>query len=87
MKKYTIMFLCLSALLVSSVCPGVYGGVRDAEIAVPVRIVDLGERVDTVEKLLKELKQELKKQTKATDELKVMKEEIRGISAPSLTVR
>ena len=53
MKKYTIMFLCLSALLVSSVCPGVYGRSRsDIEGASPVSVLDhedladLGNRVE-----------------------------------------
>jgi hypothetical protein len=75
MKKYTIMFICLSALLFSAVCPGVYGQEPNA---------DLETKVDKMEKMLMELKEQLKKQTEATDELEAMREEIKNISAPSI---
>jgi hypothetical protein len=75
MKKYTIMFLCLSALFFSALCPGVYGQGTDE---------DLKAKVDSMEKMLMELKGELKQQTEATDELMAMREEIKNISAPSL---
>jgi len=74
MKKYTIMFLCLTALLFSAVCPGVYGQGADEELST---------KVDQMEKMLMELKGQLKKQTEATDELKAMRDEIDKISAPT----
>ncbi len=51
MKKYSIMFLYFAALLFGSVCPGVYGqGANDG--------------LETkVEKMLMELKDQLKQQT------------------------
>ncbi len=74
MKKYTIMFLCLTALFVSALCPGVYGqGANDA----------LETKVEEMEKMLTELKNQLKEQTKATNELKAMKDQIKSISAPT----
>ncbi len=75
MKKYTIMFLCLSALFFSALCPGVYGQGTDE---------DLKAKVESMEKMLMELKGELKQQTEATDELMAMREEIKNISAPTL---
>jgi hypothetical protein len=75
MKKYTIMFLCLTALLFSAVCPGVYGQGLDE---------DLKAKVESMEKMLMELKGELKQQTEATDELMAMRDEISKISAPTL---
>ncbi|KHE93666.1 MAG: hypothetical protein K8F52_06030 [Candidatus Scalindua rubra] len=73
MKKYTIMFLCLVALFFTAVCPGVYGqGSND----------DLESKVEKMEKMLNELKGQLKEQTKATNELKAMRDEIKNISAP-----
>jgi hypothetical protein len=75
MKKYTIMFLCLAALSFGAVCPGVYGqGSNDG----------LESKVEKMEKMLNELKGQLKEQTKATNELKSMQAEIKKISAPSL---
>jgi hypothetical protein len=75
MKKYTIMFLCLAALSFGAVCPGVYGqGSNDG----------LETKVDQMEKMLMELKDQLKQQTEATDELMAMKAEISKISAPTL---
>ncbi len=74
MKKYAIMFLCLSTLFFSSVCPVVYGQGSDAE---------LKKKVDQMEKMLMDLKGQLKEQTKATDELKAMKDQISSISAPT----
>ncbi|GAX61724.1 hypothetical protein SCALIN_C27_0119 [Candidatus Scalindua japonica] len=73
MKKCTIMFLCLAVLFISTVCPGVYGQGTDAE---------LKRKVDKMEKMLMELKGQLKQQAEATDELQAMKEEIKKISAP-----
>ncbi len=75
MKKYIIMFLCLFALSFSALCSGVYGqGSNDG----------LETKVDKMEKMLMELKNQLKQQTKATDELKAMRDEIKSISAPTL---
>jgi hypothetical protein len=75
MKKYTIMFLCLAALSFGVVCPGAYGqGSNDG----------LESKVEKMEKMLNELKGQLKEQTKATNELKSMQEEIKKISAPAL---
>ena len=74
MKKYTIMFLCLAALSFGAVCPGVYGqGSNDG----------LESKVEKMEKMLNELKGQLKEQTKATNELKAMRDEIKNISAPT----
>ena len=74
MKKYTIMFLCLAALSFGAVCPGAYGqGSNDG----------LESKVDKMEKMLNELKGQLKEQTKATNELKAMRDEIKNISAPT----
>ena len=74
MKKYTIMFLCLAALSFGVVCPGVYAqGSNDG----------LESKVENMEKMLTELKNQLKEQTKATNELKAMRAEIENISAPT----
>ena len=74
MKKFTIMFLCLSAMFLIAVCPGVYGqGSNDG----------LETKVEKMEKMLMELKGQLKEQTKATNELKAMRDEIKNISAPT----
>ena len=75
MKKYIIMFLCLSTLFFSSVCSGASGQAPDT---------DLKTKVDNMEKMLMDLKGQLKKQAEATDELKAMRDEIKGVSAPSL---
>ena len=75
MKKYTVMFLCLAALFFSTVCSEVYAQGPDA---------DLKAKVDKMEKMLMELKGELKQQTEATDELMAMRDEISKISAPTL---
>ncbi len=85
MKKYIILFLSFSALLISSACPGVYGGEISAA-DVPLRVIDVGDlskRVETVEELLKGLKTQLKKQEKSNKELQTMKEQIKSISMPS----
>jgi hypothetical protein len=75
MKKYTIMILCLAALSFGVVCPGVYGqGSNDG----------LETKVEKMEKMLMELKDQLKQQTVASDELKEMRDEIKKISAPAL---
>jgi len=75
MKKYTIMILCFAALLFGAVCPGVYGqGANDG----------LESKVEKMEKMLMELKDQLKQQTVASDELKAMRAEIKKISAPTL---
>ena len=75
MKKYTIMFLCLAALSFGVVCSGVYAqGSNDG----------LESKVDKMEKMLNELKGQLREQTKATNELKAMRDEIKNISAPAL---
>jgi hypothetical protein len=75
MKKYSIMFLCYTALLFGAVCPGVYGqGANDG----------LKSKVEKMEKMLMELKDQLKQQAVASDELKSMQAEIKKISAPSL---
>ena len=75
MKKYTIMFLYLFALSFSALCSGVYGqGSNDG----------LETKVDKMEKMLMELKDQLKQQTVASDELKAMRDEIKKISAPAL---
>ena len=74
MKRYAIMFLCLSALTFSALCPGVYAqGSNDG----------LESKVEKMEKMLNELKGQLKEQTKATNELKAMRDEIKNISAPA----
>ena len=74
MKKYTIMVLCLAALSFGTVCPGVYGqGSNDG----------LESKVEKMEKMLMELKGQLKEQTEATNELKAMRDEIKNISAPT----
>ena len=74
MKKYAIMFLCLSALTFSALCPGVYAqGSNDG----------LESKVEKMEKMLNELKGQLREQTKATNELKAMRDEIKNISAPT----
>ncbi len=75
MKKYTIMFLCLSALVFGAVCPRVYGQGPDEGLRV---------KVDQMEKMLMDLKEQLEKQTETTDELKAMRDEINKISAPAL---
>jgi hypothetical protein len=75
MKKYTIMLLCLAVLFFGAVCPRVHAQGSDA---------DLKAKVDKMEKMLMELKGELKQQTEATDELMAMKAEISKISAPTL---
>ena len=75
MKKYTIMFICLAALSFGAVCPGVYGqGSNDV----------LESKVEKMEKMLMEMKDQLKQQTVASDELKAMREQINNISTPSL---
>ncbi len=75
MKKYSIIFLCFGALFFGAVCPGVYGqGANDG----------LETKVEKMEKMLMELKDQLKQQTVASDELKEMREEIKKISAPAL---
>ncbi len=58
MKKFAIVFLCLSALFFSTVCPVVYGQGSNE---------DLETKVDNMEKMLMDLKGQLKKQTEATD--------------------
>ncbi len=73
MKKYTIMFLCLSVLVFSAVCPVVYGQGADENLRI---------KVENMEKMLMELKGQLKQQTEATDELKAIRDEIKSISAP-----
>jgi len=74
MKKFAIMFLCLAALTFGAVCPGVYAqGSNDG----------LESKVEEMEKMLNELKGQLKEQTKATNELKAMRDEIKNISAPT----
>ncbi|MDP6925369.1 MAG: hypothetical protein R2568_09140 [Candidatus Scalindua sp.] len=74
MKKFAIMFLCLSALAISALCPGIYAqGSNDS----------LESKVEKMEKMLNELKGQLREQTKATNELKAMKAEISKISAPT----
>jgi len=74
MKKFAIMFLCLSALTFSALCSGVYAqGSNDG----------LESKVEKMEKMLNELKGQLREQTKATNELKAMRDEIKNISAPT----
>ena len=75
MKKYAIMFLCLFAMFVIAVCPGAYGQGPNEELST---------KVDKMEKMLMELKDQLKQQTVASDELKAMRDEIKKISAPAL---
>jgi hypothetical protein len=75
MKKYSIIFLCLFALSFSALCSGVYGqGSNNG----------LETKVEKMEKMLMELKDQLKQQTVASDELKAMRDEIKKISAPTL---
>ncbi|MHC4138983.1 MAG: hypothetical protein ACYSR1_03875 [Planctomycetota bacterium] len=74
MKKFAIMFLCLSTLFFNTVCSVVYGQGSNE---------DLETKVDNMEKMLMDLKGQLKKQTEATDELKAMRDEISKISAPT----
>ncbi len=85
MKKYIIMFLSFSALLISFACPGAYGREISA-VHAPLSVIDvddLSKRVETVEELLKGLKTQLKKQEKSNKELQTMKEQIKSISMPS----
>ncbi len=70
MKKYFIMFMCLSALLFSTVCPVVYGAEADE---------DLKAKVAAMEKMLMELKGQLKQQAETTKELESLRDDVKGI--------
>jgi hypothetical protein len=70
MKKYIIMFMCLSSLFFTTVCPVVYGAVTDE---------DLRAKVEAMEKMLMELKGQLEQQVETTKELESLRDDVKGI--------
>ena len=70
MKKYFIMLICLSVLFFTTVCPVVYGAETDE---------DLKAKVDAMEKMLEELKGQLKQQAETTKELVSLRDDVKGI--------
>ncbi len=70
MKKYFIMFICLSALFLGTVCPVVYGAATDE---------DLKAKVEAMEKMLMELKGQLAQQVETTKELESLRDDVKGI--------
>jgi hypothetical protein len=70
MKKYIVMFMCLSALFLGTVCPVVYGAATDE---------DLRAKVEAMEKMLMELKGQLAQQVETTKELESLRDDVKGI--------
>jgi hypothetical protein len=68
MKKYFIMFMFVSVFSLSAVCPGVYGS--DEELKA---------KVEAMEKMLMELKGQLKQQAETTKELESLRDDVKGI--------
>jgi hypothetical protein len=67
MKKYIIMFMCLSALFFA---PKAFGAVTDE---------DLKAKVAAMEKMLMELKGQLEQQVETTKELESLRDDVKGI--------
>ena len=67
MKKYIVMFMCLSALFFASKA---FGAVTDE---------DLRAKVAAMEKMLMELKGQLKQQAETTKELESLRDDVKGI--------
>ncbi|MGR3292641.1 MAG: hypothetical protein ACUZ9M_01335, partial [Candidatus Scalindua sp.] len=67
MKKYIIMFMCLSALFFA---PKAFGTVTDE---------DLRAKVAAMEKMLMELKGQLEQQAETTKELESLRDDVKGI--------
>ena len=70
MRQYIILLMCLSALFFSTICPVVYGVETDE---------DLRAKVDAMEKMLMELKGQLKQQAETTKELESLRDDVKGI--------
>src|SRR3989338_8557291 len=70
MKKYFIMLICLFVFFFTTVCPVVYGAETDE---------DLKAKVDAMEKMLEELKGQLKQQAETTKELVSLRDDVKGI--------
>jgi hypothetical protein len=70
MKKYIVMFICLSVLFLGTVCPVVYGSATDE---------DLKAKVEAMEKMLMELKGQLAQQVETTKELESLRDDVKGI--------
>ena len=70
MRKYIIMFMCLSALFFSTVCPVVYGAETDEDLRV---------KVAAMEKMLMELKGQLEQQAETTKELESLRDDVKGL--------
>jgi hypothetical protein len=68
MKKYIVMFICLSALFLVTVCPNVSGADED-----------LKAKVEAMEKMLMELKGQLAQQAETTKELESLRDDVKGI--------
>ena len=68
MKKYIVMFICLSALSLGTVCPSVSGADED-----------LKAKVEAMEKMLMELKGQLAQQAETTKELESLRDDVKGI--------
>jgi hypothetical protein len=70
MKRYIVIFMFLSGLFFSTVCPRVYGAETDE---------DLRAKVAAMEKMLMELKGQLEQQAETTKELEALRDDVKGI--------
>jgi len=68
MKKYLILFVYLSALFLVTVCPSVSGADED-----------LKAKVEAMEKMLMDLKEQLEQQVETTKELESLRDDVKGI--------
>ncbi|MGR3173714.1 MAG: hypothetical protein ACUZ8N_03860 [Candidatus Scalindua sp.] len=68
MRKYIIMFMCLSALFFSTVCSSVSAADED-----------LRAKVAAMEKMLMELKGQLEQQAETTKELESLRDDVKGL--------
>ncbi len=69
MKRY-IIFIFISVLFFSAVCPRAYSSDSDE---------DLKAKIEAMERQLSELKEQVSKQAEATDELQAIRDEVKGI--------
>lgn len=72
MKRYMILLLFLTVFAFGVVCPVVCTGADE----------DLKAKVDAMEKMLMELKGQLKEQTETTKELQTLRDEVKGVIMP-----